>query len=108
LMVSGTGDYVSDPLVQHDMFDFDWVAAVQDQSAPCSFSVTMTPEDGAQPVLAIQTSIADVGQGPVSGIEGIVDTPWPASAGHVGDPLFTVAVHSDCAWSLKLRPMAHD
>ena len=108
LMVSGTGDYVSEPHVQHDLFDFDWAAAVDDQSAPCSFSVTLLPENGAEPVIAIETSIADVEQGPESGTAGLVETPWAASAGHPGDPLFTVSVRSSCAWTLKLAPLPHD
>ncbi len=108
LMVSRTGDYVSEPLMQHDMFDFDWAASVHAQSAPCSFSVTLLPEDGAEPVVAIETSIADADQGPVSGLAGIVDTPWGASAGDTGDPLFRVSIRSGCAWALKLAPMPHD
>lgn len=108
LMVSGTGDYVSDPHVQHDLFDFDWAAAVHDQAVPCSFSVTLVPEDGAEPVLAIETVVADVDQR--RGQSGLrpVNTSWAASAGDPGDPLFTVSVRSGCAWALKLAPLPHD
>jgi hypothetical protein len=108
LMVSGTGDYVSEPQVQHDLFDFDWAAAVNDGLAPCSFSVTLLPEDGAEPVVASEASIADVDQGSVSGPEGLIHTPWGASAGTTGGPLFTVSVRSGCAWTLKLAPLPHD
>jgi hypothetical protein len=108
LLASGTGDYLSEPLVQHDMYDFDWAAAVQDRPVPCSFSVTLLPEDGAEPVLAIEAAVADTDVGPVSGIEGIVDTPWAGSAGQTGDPLFRVSVRSECTWTLKLAPLAHD
>lgn len=105
LMVSGTGDYVSEPLVQHDLYLFDWAAAVHDLPAPCSFSVTLLPEDGAEAVVVIETSVA--GQGPVSGPAGVVDTPWGADGGDVGDALFTVSVRSGCAWAVKLEPLAH-
>ncbi len=105
LMVAGTGDYVSEPQVQHDLFDFDWAAAVHD--APCPFSVTLLPGNGAGPLVAIETSIADVDQGPMSGPASVVDAPWAASAGDPGDPLFTIAVRSDCAWAVKLTPLPH-
>ena len=107
-MVSGIGDYVSEPLVQHDLFDFDWAAAVHDQPSPCSLSVTLLPEDGGEPLVAIETAIDDAEQGPVSGEAGLVHTSWGASAGDPGDPLFTVSVRSGCAWAVKLAPLPHD
>ena len=81
LMASGTGNYVSEPYVQHDLFDFEWAAAVDDQSAPCSFSVTLLPENGAEPVIAIETSIAHVEQGPESGIAGLLRPLGPRPLG---------------------------
>jgi hypothetical protein len=108
VMVSGTGDYMSEPQVQHDMYDFDWAAAVPDQAVPCSFSVTLVPEDGAEPVLVIETAVADSEQGPTQGPAGVVDTPWDGSAGHPGDALFRVSVRSGCAWAFKLEPLPHD
>jgi hypothetical protein len=108
LMMSGSGDYVSEPLVQHDLFDFDWAAVVHDEAAPCSFSVTLLPEGGAESIVVLETSVSDVEQGPVAGEAGLVDVPWDASAGDAGDALFTLSVRSRCAWTLKLTPLAHD
>jgi hypothetical protein len=108
LMMSGSGDYVSEPLVQHDLFDFDWAAAVHDEPTPCSFSVALLPASGGESVAILETSVSDVEQGPVAGEGGLVDVPWDASAGDPGDALFTVSVRSGCAWALKLAPLAHD
>ena len=108
LMASGTGDYVSEPHVQHDLFGFAWAAAVHDQPSPCSFSVTLVPQDGSEPMVVIETEVADVEQGPVSGQAGLVHTSWGASAGDPGDPLFSVSVRSTCAWTMKLAPLPHD
>ncbi len=107
LMVSGSGDYVSEPHVQHDRFSIRWAVAVQHQAAPCSFSVALLPEDGAEPVVVIDTSVDDVIEGPVPGPTGVVHAPWGASAGDLGD-LFRVVVRSGCAWTLKLTPLPHD
>jgi hypothetical protein len=108
LMVSGTGNFISEPMTRHDMYDFDWAATTLDGSAPCLFTVILLPEDDAEQVVAIDTSIADAEQGPVTGLAGRINAPWNASAGHPGDPLFTVSVRSGCAWSLKLAPLPHD
>jgi hypothetical protein len=108
LMVWGTGDYVSELQVQHDLFDFDWAAAVDHQPSPCALSVTLAPQDGGESVDLIETSIAGAEHGPVSGPAGLIHTPWGASAGAPGDPLFTVSVNSDCAWAVKLAPLPHD
>jgi hypothetical protein len=107
--VSGTGDYESGPQPRHDMFLFNWAAAVIDGSARCAFSVTLLPDDGSEPVaVAVQTSTTNVAQGALQGPAAVASTPWaPTPAGGPGHS-FTVSIKSGCAWAVGLHSLAHD
>ena len=102
LMVSGTGDYTSGPQPRHDLFRLDWALALDDYPPPCSFSVTLVPESGAEAVVAIATSTSEVELGP-----SFPNTPWGASAGDSWDT-FTVSIRTECTWAVGLWPEAHD
>lgn len=107
LMVSGTGDYESGPLRRHDLWGFNWAVALNDHASPCSFSVTMVPEEGAEPVGAVETSITDVDQGPVTGPGSQIALPWGPTAGGSWDS-FTVSIRSGCTWAVGLQLHGHD
>jgi hypothetical protein len=107
LVVSGTGDHESGPQARHDLFAFNWAVAVDDSPSPCAFSVTLVPEDGAAPVVAVETSTTDVKQGAMSGSGSQVETPWGPSAGGSWDS-FTVSISSGCTWAVGLWPAGHD
>jgi hypothetical protein len=103
LMVSGTGDYESEPQAGTDLYAFDWAVALGDDLAPCAFSVTLQPEDGGEPVVAVETSTTGFTVGPGSGVV----TPWGPTAGGSWT-LFTVSIASGCTWAVLLRPLGHD
>jgi hypothetical protein len=107
LMVSGTGDYESEPQVQHDMFAFYWAVAADDHPSPCAFSVTMRSEGRAEPVTAIETSTSGVDLGPTDGPSSVLNTPW-APAAETSSDTFTVSISSGCTWAVRLWPLAHD
>jgi len=107
LTLSGMGDYESEPQARHDLFLFNWAAAVDDHPSPCAFSVTLVPEDGAEPVVAIETSTSDVAQGPLGGPGAVPSTPWGPSAGSSWDS-FTVSITSGCTWTVGLHALHHD
>jgi hypothetical protein len=107
LMVSGTGNYESGPQARHDLFGFNWVVAVDGHFSPCPFSISLVPEDGAEPVVVIQTSTTDVEQGPVTGPGSQIELPWGSSAGGTWDS-FAVSINSGCTWAVGLWPAAHD
>ena len=109
ITMSGTGDGESESQPRHDMFLFNWAAAVIDDSAPCAFSVTLRPDDGTDPpVVAAQASTPNVAQGALQGPGAVASTPWaPTPAGGLGHS-FTVSVKSGCAWSVGLHSLAHD
>jgi len=107
LMVSGTGDFESGPLPRHDLWGFNWAVALNDHPSPCAFSVTLVPEEGAEPVLAVETSTTDVEQGPVTGPGSQIGMPWGPSAGGSWDS-FTVSVSSGCTWAVGLWLHGHD
>lgn len=107
LMVSGTGNYESGPLPRHDLWGFNWAVAVSDWPLPCPFAVTMVPEEGAEPVVAVETSTIDVEQGPVTGPGSQIGMPWGPSAGGSWDS-FSVSISSGCNWAVGLWLHGHD
>lgn len=106
LVISGTGDYTSEPQARHDLYGLNWAAAASDGPSPCSFSVTLVPEAGAESVVVVDTSISDIEQGPMSGPDSIPNTPWGASADSWDS--FTVSIRSGCSWVVRLSPLPHD
>lgn len=107
LVVSGAGDFESEPLPRHDLWGFNWAVAVNDNAAPCAFSVTLVPEGGAEPVVVVETSTTDVEQGPVTGPGSQIHLPWDPSAGGTWNS-FNVSIRSGCAWAVGLWLSGHD
>jgi len=107
LTLSGTGDYNSAPQARHDLFTFNWAVALADQDASCAVSITLVPEDGAEPVVAVDTSTNSVAQGPMSGSGAALNLPWGVSAGGTWDT-FTVSITSGCTWVIGLHALHHD
>ena len=97
LLVSGSGNYVSQSLENHDLFRLEWVYLIDDQVAPCGFTVTLeTVADGASVVAVDSSTIGAFEAGSV--VLGAAGTPV---VGEEHEP-FLVRVHSDCEWSLRL------
>jgi hypothetical protein len=107
LMIAGTGDYMSDPQVQHDLFGLSWAVTADDHPSPCAFEVTLLPDDAAEPVLAVDVSTSGFEQGPQTGPSAVLNTPWEPSAGSSSSS-FTVSISSGCTWAVMLWPLAHD
>lgn len=108
VMVSGTGDYESEPQPRHDLWGFNWAVAVNDNPSPCAFSVTLVPaEGGAEPVVAVETSTIGVEQGPVTGPGSSISMPWGPSAGGSWSS-FAVSIKSGCTWAVGLWLHGHD
>ena len=107
LMLSGTGDYESGPLPRYDLWGFNWAVAANDHPSPCAFAVTLVPEEGAEPFVAVKTSTIDVEQGPVTGPRSQIGMPWGPSAGGSWDA-FTVSISSGCTWTVGLWLHGHD
>jgi hypothetical protein len=102
LMLSGIGDYESEPQPRHDLFGLNWAVAVDDLPAPCPVSVTLEPVDGPEPVVAVDASTVDVEAG-----QAFPETPWRPVAGDSWDA-YTVSVRSGCTWTFTLWPAPHD
>jgi hypothetical protein len=109
LMVWGAGDYESAPLPRHDLWGFNWAAALSDFPSPCPFSVTLIPEEGGpEPVVIVETtSIVDAEQGPITGPGSQISLPWGASTGGSWDS-FTISISAGCNWAVQLQPQGHD
>jgi len=107
LTLSGTGDYESEPLARTDLFSFNWAVAADDHPAPCEFMVTLVPDDGTEPMVAVEASTTDVEQGPVTGSGSPLDWPRGTSAGGPADT-FTVSITSGCTGAVGLKPLPHD
>lgn len=105
LTLAGTGDYDSAPQPRSDLFTFSWAAALDDQQAPCAFSVALVPEDGAEAaVVAVDTSTSDVVLPSSSGAG--LEVPWGTSGGTWNS--FTVSITSGCNWTVGLHALGHD
>jgi len=107
LMVSGTGNYDSEPLPRHDLFTLLWAATADGHPIPCELAVNLVPEDGAGVVLAVQTSTDNLELGPTSGAGSSPNTPWGPFAGGAWDS-FSISIRSECTWTVGLWPLAHD
>ena len=102
LTLSGTGNFESEPQEEgFDLFLFHWAVALNDAPSPCAFSVALLPERAA-PLIAVDTSIADVAQGTLTGVDSQIHAPWgPLEA-------FTVSITSSCTWTIGLHGLGHD
>lgn len=95
LLVSGIGDYLSEPQDGFDLYWLRWAYLIDEQGAPCEFSVTLVPVGGAG-LLAVSESLIGAFE------EG--STPVMRES---FDP-YQLAVSSDCEWTLRLQPGGHD
>jgi hypothetical protein len=91
-------------MARHDMFAFNWAVAADDHPSPCTFTVTLVPGNGAEPIVAVETSTTNVAQGPLTGPDSGLD--WPLTGGAVDS--FTVSITSGCTWTMGLQPLPHD
>jgi hypothetical protein len=109
VMVSGAGNYESAPLTRHDLWGFNWAAALDADQPPCPFSVTLVPEEGGpEPVVVVETlSVVDVEHGPLTGPGSQIFVPWGPSTGGSWDS-FTIAINSGCNWAVRLELHGHD
>lgn len=104
LLVSGTGDYVSGPLESTDLVALRWVYLIDDQSAPCDFTVALEPMSGGEALVAVDRSTIgayEEGEAWLGTGDGV------PVVGNAGEP-FRLRVTSGCEWSLLLEPQAHD
>lgn len=104
LLVSGTGGYLSGPLESTDLFVLAWVYLIDDQTAPCDFTMTLVPDGGGEEVVAVDTSTIGFFEESAMGLGAADGTPVVGT----GSEPFRVRVMSDCEWSLLLEPQAHD
>lgn len=104
LLVSGTGDYVSEPLENHDLIGLEWIFLIDDQSAPCDFTVTLEPAAGGTGVVVVDESLMGALE---EGAVGLGTGDRKPVVGEGFEP-FLVRVASGCEWSILLEWMAHD
>lgn len=96
LLVSGIGDYVSPSQDGFDLFGLAWAYLIDEQLAPCDFTVSLEPVGGGEGVVAVDSSTIGAFE------EGF------ASVEREGFEPYKVIVSSDCEWSLRLEPFGHD
>jgi hypothetical protein len=104
LHVSGTGDYVSEPLENHDLLGLQWIFLIDDQLAPCAFTVTLEPAAGGSGVVAVDASTIGAYE---IGAVGLGTGDRTPVVGQKFEP-FQVRVASGCEWSVLLEWLAHD
>lgn len=104
VLVSGIGNYVSEPLENHDLLGLGWVYLIDDQLAPCGFRVTLEPVAGGAGVVAVDSSTTGAFE---AGSVGLGTGDRTPVVGEEFEP-FLLRVHSDCEWSLRLDWEAHD
>jgi hypothetical protein len=97
LLLSGTGDYLSEPQDGFDLYRLLWAAAIDGQDPPCDFTVELLPVGGGSGDVAVAASFSEAfaeGQAQVERIGTF-------------DP-YQLAVSSGCEWSLNLEALGHD
>jgi hypothetical protein len=104
LVVSGAGDYLSEPLENHDLIGLQWIFLIDDQTAPCDFTVTLEPTVSGASLKAVDKSLTGASE---SGAMSLGAGDGKPVAGEGFDP-FRVRVQSGCEWSILLEWMAHD
>jgi hypothetical protein len=104
LLVSGIGDYVSGPIEAHDLFVLSYVYVIDDQLAPCDFTVTVEPVAGGEGVVVVSKSTIGAFE---EGGEGLGTGDRTPVVGEAFEP-FHVRVSSGCEWSLRLEAAGHD
>ena len=104
LLVSGIGNYESELIANFDLFLLSWAYAIDEQSAPCDFEVTMATEEGDDSLVVVDESLIGAFEEGVTPIGAGDGSPI---VGDSQDPL-VLQVRSDCEWTLRLDVQAHD
>jgi hypothetical protein len=112
LMVAGSGNYESGPQGRNPFFALTWAVATEDRSAPCAFSMTLSPEGGAaDAVVALEVSTADIAQGPTGTDGPFMQGAWVMGTVDWGTEgawdTFTVSISSGCTWAVRLEPLGY-
>jgi hypothetical protein len=95
LLISGIGDYLSEPQDGFDLYLLFWALAIDDQAAPCDFTVTLVPGGGSGGDTAVDVSLVEAFE---EGQVQVNRSPEP----------YQLAVSSGCEWSLVLEALGHD
>ena len=96
LLVSGMGDYLSEPQDGFDLLMIYWAHQIDEQDGPCDFTVTLITVGAAAGPAEVDRSLIG------SFEEGQVQVQRESF-----EP-YQVAVSSGCEWSVHVEPLHHD